>query len=240
MKKLAFIFLAVVSCKPAQVALQEAFASRAVAYEVKGKNGWQVNQVIAFGPYETSRIDRSMTFSYHVPFIVDFSGGKESLAFSLVDSSTQKGVTFLGDSRLKDSHISLAKGYFQVPLQATDVFAGAVYFSQPELRRFDFMLMNPNNQQFNAKCQGVLLNDRGKDHFVIKGISKLAGSKIPQTEVFGYEFYKEDKVVAVVENINRGRLWFDVSLSDEDKLLIGSLATGLLVRNNLQDEVAGL
>lgn len=241
MKRLAIIFLAgAVSCKTAQVSLQENFTSRAESYEVQGKNGWQVNQVIKFGAFETSRIDRSMTFSYHIPFLVDFSGGKESLAFNIVNKDDAAGVSFLGDSRLKDNHLSLAKGYFQIPLKQKDVFAGAIYFSQPELCRFDFLLLNPNNQQVTAKCQGVVLDEKGNEYFTIKGISKLQGSKIPQTQVFGYEFYQAGQVVAAVETLNKGRVWFDTTLTPNDKLLISSLATGLMVRNNLQEEVENL
>lgn len=240
MKRLAFIFLVAVSCKTAHVSLQQDFATSAESYEVQGKNGWQVNQVINFGPYETSKIDRSMTFSYLVPFLVDFSGGKESLAFNIVNKEAGAGVNFLGDSRLKDNHLSLAKGYFQIPLKQKDVFAGAIYFSQPGLQRFDFLLLNPNNQQLTAKCQGVVLDEKGDEYFTIKGITKLQGSKIPQTQAFGYEFLQGDKVVGAVETLNKGRVWFDTSLSERDRLLLSSLATGLLVRNNLQEEVENL
>lgn len=240
MKGLAFIFLAAVACKPAQVALQEGFAEKATMYEVQGKNGWQVNQTVRFGPYESTKIDRSMTFSYHIPFLVDFSGGKESLAFSLINNDHNMGVSFLGDSRLKDTHLSLARGYFQVPLKQSDVFVGAIYFSQPEMLRYDFLLMNPNNNQLTAKTQGVVLDQQGNEYLSIRGITKLAGSKIPQTEVYGYDVLMGGRAVATVELLNKGRIWLDNSLSEADKLLISGLATGLLVRTNVQEEVDNL
>lgn len=239
MKKIAFIFLIAVSCKTATVSLEEGFAQRSVFYNVEGKNGWQVNQVLKFGPFETTKIDRSMTFSYHVPLLVDFSGSRESLAFSVFDKENKTGVSFLGDSRMKDVHLSAAKGYFQVPIKQQDVFAGALIFSQPELKRYDFFLLNPNDQQFNAKCQGVLLKD-GKEHFVMKGITKLEGSRIPQTQVFGYEFYRGDKVIGAVDIMNKGIVWMENSLSQEDRMLIAGLSTGLLVRNNMQEAVENL
>lgn len=42
-------------------------------------------------------------------FLVDFSGGKESKAFSLFDEEKETGISFLGDSRMKDVYMSAAK-----------------------------------------------------------------------------------------------------------------------------------
>ena len=239
MKRIVLIFLAAVSCKTASVSLEEGFVQRADFYPVEGKNGCQVNQVLKFGPFETTTIDRSMTFSYHVPLLVDFSGGKESLAFSIFDKQKETGVSFLGDSRMKDVHMSAAKGYFQVPIQQKDVFAGALIFSQPALKRYDFFLLNPNDKQRNAKCEGVVLKD-GKEHLVIKGITKLQGSRLPQTQVSGYEFYQGDKVVATVDILNKGAVWMDNSLEQDGRMLIAGLSAALLVRSNLQEAVENL
>lgn len=227
------------SCKTASISLEQGFKERSDFYSIEGKNGWQLNQVIRFGPFETSKIDRSMTFSYHVPLLIDFSGGKENIAFNLYDRERQAGLSFIGDSRPKDVHLSSAKGYFQVPIDQRDVFAGAMIFSQPEVRRYDFFLLNPNDQQLNARCQGVVLKD-GREHFIVKGTTKLAGSRIPQTEVFGYEIYRRDQLVAAVETINRGAIWMDSALAQDDRMLVAALSTGLLVRTNLREGVENL
>lgn len=54
-------------------------------YKARGKNGWQINQVISFGEYKTGKIKRGWTFSYDIPFILSFKGAKEKMDFQQLD-----------------------------------------------------------------------------------------------------------------------------------------------------------
>jgi hypothetical protein len=57
----AVIFLT--SCTAAKLSVPDQFGSQATKMHVQGLNGWQVNQKLNFGPYETSKIKRGWDFT---------------------------------------------------------------------------------------------------------------------------------------------------------------------------------
>ena len=57
-------------------------------------------------------------------------------------------------------------------------------------------------------------------------------------DVYGYEFLLNGKSIGAVQTVNNGRVWIDSSQSDDVKLALASVATGVLLRHNpkeLQD-----
>ena len=229
MKNSIYLAVFLVSCKAATIPVDDSLAEVAVPYEVSGKNGWQLNQSIRFGPYRTEPIDKSMVFSWQIPFLVDLSGSRESLSFQLFDTDDQKAVNVFGTSQLNELH------RFGLTLTQKDVFSGSLVFAQPEVHYYDFILLNPNDQNQKMRSKGAIKKNEA-DWIEIRGISKLEGSKVPQTTVFGYEFLMDGNVVGMVEIINKGRVWINPALDEEASLVIAGLSTALLVRTNLQDQ----
>ena len=52
--------------------------------------------------------------------------------------------------------------------------------------------------------------------------------------VYGHEFSFGNKVVAAVSTVNKGTVWIDESLDAELKTVIAGIATGLLLRNDVE------
>ncbi|MDX1556812.1 MAG: hypothetical protein R3212_12350, partial [Xanthomonadales bacterium] len=47
---------------------------------VKGRQGWQIKQVIRFGEFSAGPVKRGWTKGYDWPFVVRFTGAKEKLS----------------------------------------------------------------------------------------------------------------------------------------------------------------
>ena len=68
MKYSSIIFIAavLVSCSSAKLSVPEKFKSQATQMPVKGINGWQINQQLSFGNFQTSKIKRGWDFTASV------------------------------------------------------------------------------------------------------------------------------------------------------------------------------
>lgn len=52
--------------------------------------------------------------------------------------------------------------------------------------------------------------------------------------VYGHEFRIAGKVVGAVSTINRGKVWIDPQLDPETRTVIAAIATGLLLRTDVE------
>ena len=59
---IAAITICITSCTAVKIAVPEQFSSQATKMSVKGLQGWQVNQHLSFGPFQTSKIKRGWDF----------------------------------------------------------------------------------------------------------------------------------------------------------------------------------
>jgi len=65
------------TCRVPQILVDKNLQEESIPYEVKGKNGWLINQKLSFGEYKTGEVKRSWTKGYDFPFIIRLSGAKE-------------------------------------------------------------------------------------------------------------------------------------------------------------------
>ncbi|ANE49745.1 hypothetical protein [Flavisolibacter tropicus] len=62
---ISFVFLiALSSCTAVKLSVPEQFSSQATKMHVKGLQGWQINQQLNFGPFQTSKIKRGWDFTH--------------------------------------------------------------------------------------------------------------------------------------------------------------------------------
>jgi hypothetical protein len=62
-KSLFAIIILLSSCTAAKLSVPPQFSDKATKMSVSGINGWQVNQKLGFGPYQTSKIKRGWDFT---------------------------------------------------------------------------------------------------------------------------------------------------------------------------------
>ena len=60
-------------------------------------------------------------------------------------------------------------------------------------------------------------------------------ANIFQLDVYGYQFFQNGEAIGAVSIINNGRVWMREDLDEEMKLVLASLSSGLMVRNNIEE-----
>jgi hypothetical protein len=231
---LALAFLS--SCKTAKIPFNPDL--NATAMPVKGRQGFQIGQVIRYGDYRTDKVQRGWTRSYDVPFILRFQGAKEKLCFTQFGPNGQS-VKVSCVSRFKSNDLSLVQDFFRIPLQYQNYFAGTII--TPEEDTWDFILHNPNGDFLRQKESAGFARNFSKT-IEIKAIRGLENQPewLKKTAVYGHEFILNGTVAGAVSTLNNGTVWIDNSIDAEAKIIIASLATGILLRTDIEEEASTL
>jgi hypothetical protein len=234
LKNYAFVFLLggvlLSSCKSAQVAFSPEL--NATAMPVKGRQGFQIGQVIRYGDYRTDKVRRGWTRSYDVPFILRFQGAQEKLSFTQF-SPEGRAVRVSCVSRFKSNDLSLVQDFFSIPLQYENYFAGTLLTAQEDT--WDFVLYNPNGDFLRQKESAGYARNYAQT-IEIKAVRGLENQPewLKKMAVYGHEFVLNGKVVGAVSTLNNGTVWIDPSLDAETRTILAALATGILLRTDVE------
>lgn len=219
------------ACKTAEISLDPSL--KAEAMPVKGRNGWQIGQIIAYGDYTTDKVRRGWTKGYDVPFIIRFQGAKEKLSFTQFGpGGAQAEVACV--SKFKSTEIQLVRDFFGIPLDYQNFFAGNIMVGDNRAN-WDFLIHNPNGDFLREKASAGFAQN-GSKRIEIQAIRGLEGQPdwMKELTVFGHEFRMDGKVVGAVSTMNKGKVWIDESLDAETKTVVAAIATGLLLRTDVE------
>lgn len=245
MKKVIFMALlgalTMVACKTPNIAISKQLEENTSVYDVKGRQGWQFNQVINYGEYTTSKIKRGWSLGYDFPFAVRFQKAKEKLSYKQhTPFGTSADVLCIG--QFKNTEIPILGNFFGISLDYEDYFAGSVKNS---FLNWDFVVYNPDNnnvfkQNEKAKTSGEIINsDNKEERIIIKPVHKVEGQFYPKgTEgfnLYGFEFFENGKSIGAVSLVNNGRVWINNDISKDKKLVLSSVMTGLMVRHSMSE-----
>ncbi len=184
------IILAVIilftSCTAAKVSVPDAFKAEAVSMPVKGLQGWQINQRINFGDYNTSKIKRGWDFTGSVQY-TKFSIRPEELLLKVFNINTDKGINV---QRNKFQY-TVDDGKLMTEIYATEKF------------REDQLVYKSNNPfignvsatkkyeyAFNAAI--VPLNLEDKDPWSVVMINRYDREKDTARKLFDRPFIEEE------------------------------------------------
>lgn len=237
-KKVSIIFaliaLVTISCKSPNLVLSPNLSNETSVYEVKGRQGWQFNQVITYGDYTTSKVKRGWTSTYNVPFIVNFQGAKEKLSFTQYTPQGKSAEVFCV-SKFKSSEIRLLNDFFSIPLEYENNFAGTI---AADGINWDFIIYEPNADTFQDITYGDILNHNTNEIIEIRGVKKVEGqANFMAAKVWGFEFFMNGKSIGAVSLINNGRVWLKNDLNEEIQLVLSSVITGLIVRHDVTEAI---
>lgn len=228
---LLFFCLLLAACSVPQMLVDQRLQGESMAYEVNGRNGWLINQHLSFGPYRSGKVDRGWTKGYDFPFIVRFTGAKEKLSFTLQDGQGNEASVFcLG--KLREQDLMLFHQYFAINLKAKDAFTGSVVLNGDTA--YDFYVTNLNQNNWFKEAKGWVQGEN--INLVIRPVEKLSNNKrMLDMQVPGFEFVLDNKVVGAVETLNRGKVWLHKDLQEDQKIVLASIASALLLRSELAD-----
>lgn len=237
MKKIFFwLFLSlwIIRCKTPELGINPELKADAMA--VKGRNGWLLKQTISYGDFKTDKVRRGWTRSYNFPFFLRFQGAKEKLSFTQFGpNGTSAKVAFV--SSFKTVELPLVNSYFNVPVSYKNFFAGTVVLNNG-VQNWDFIIHNPDGDFMREKASAGMIKN-GTQVVEIHAIRSIKGQPkwLEKLAVYGHEFSQNGKVVAAISNINKGTVWIDPALDSDRKTLIAAVATGLLLRRDMEEAV---
>lgn len=203
---------------------------------VKGRQGWQFNQVIRFGNFSTSKVKRGWTTSYDVGFTLRFQKAQEKLSFTqLTPEGRQAEVLVV--SRFQNTEYELLRGFLAYSLRYENTCAGSIIPSGNRDSTWDFVVYNPEgNIEADPDCGVASDNWGNKIH--IRGIQQREGQpRWTMGANYGFEFVRDGHTVAAVSTINNGNVWMNDGLDANTRLVVAALSSALLVRHNVTETV---
>lgn len=241
MRTLAVIFAVVTGLSftaSAQKLILSPDLDSAVEMKAKGRQGWQINQVIRFGDYSTSKARRGWTRGYSVGFTLRFRNASQKLSFT---QKTPDGfeADVLAVSRFSSMELDMGRGFFSFPLDNRDAFAGTIIPAGDTGRSWDFVLYNPDGSLVkDIDCGSAFCEDGAVIR--ISGVQKIEGMpRWMQAAFFGYEFYRDGKAIAAVSTVNNGKVWINPGLDANTRLVVSALASALLLRHDISPQAGG-
>ena len=88
------------------------------------------------------------------------------------------------------------------------------------------------------KLKGELTNRRTT--YTVEPVYKFENTKLPMTDVVGYEFINGDTVVGAVQVINNGKVWVSQQLSPDARMVLASGMASLLLYEKLNETVENI
>ncbi|AHM60776.1 hypothetical protein D770_12610 [Flammeovirgaceae bacterium 311] len=245
MKRTFFVLaLVLAACTTPQMLVDQQLTNQSTPMPVSGRQGLLINQKIRFGHYESEKVQRSWTRSYSMDaFLAKLQDARDKYSFTLFDNDRGaytidavnhiKGAElpvgrFLG-SNTSDALRELAS----FTVQTKDLFAATMY-SNSRQEEWHLMLMNRDDIRRNGRYAGLLINNQQQQQIEVLPVRKLQGAKTWGTDIIGYEFRQEDKSLAAVELINKGRVWIDPTLDPNMQLVLASASATLLLQQELE------
>ena len=226
------------SCKTPAIVVSDELKSNAAPMDVKGRQGFQFNQVITYGDFSTSKIKRGWTNSADIRFITHFSRAEEKLNFTQNAPDNRHAEVF-AVGKFKSNEIELLNGFMSYSLAYDNSFAGTIIPADKETSSWEFIIHNPEaSLPRDADC-GAARDNHGNE-ILITGVKKLENQNSWfQMDNFGFEFLHNGHSIGAVSVMNSGKVWIRNDIPSELKLVVSSISTSLLVRHSMQESAAG-
>jgi hypothetical protein len=224
--------LASIACSTAKVPVSNDFSSKATRLPVKGLNGWQENQKLSLGDYQTSKIKRGWDFSSSLQY-TKFRITPEESILRVFDISTDK----YSAKEKRNLQYTMHDGEIATDIYATEKFneKQLVYKSNnpwigdgSKIRQYEYA--------FTAAI--VPLGMRQKDTWSMVLINKYDIKKDTAKKLFDRPYVEEEGYATNgKENIAIRPLRLDevaTSNGKEQKVLGGNLLSGYELSRNEQ------
>ncbi len=240
---LIFLIAAFAACRTAEIPVTDDLKSGTTMFAVKGRQGFQIGQVLSFGEYQTSKINRGWTKGYSIPFVVHFKGASEKLSYEQFGPNGRSAKIALA-GRFRETELSPLRDYFAISVKNKNVFTGGIELNGSK-ESWEFIIQNVDGWDNSLKNNTMGLIRSKADYLQIDiiGIRELGGVSKMMTmmDVSGYEFWLDGKVIGAVSTLNNGKVWMKDNIHPELKLVLASVSSGLMLRNNVlkaSDDVA--
>ena len=205
---LLFLLTACGTVQPVRIAMPSAMA-------VEGANPRRWNQPLSFGAWRTSSVNEGTTRSFLADLgILDV--GRTDQAYRMVLEGP-------GQPTNVECHMR------EVVVGAAGVFVQASLGRDPILvcglsrAGYQSVLALTRTRRPEPSLVGEL-RQVGGTTYDVRSVHRAATGGIPSGEPFGYEIVRDDRSFAIVETVNRGRVWIDPEAPNRDDLAAAAAA----------------
>lgn len=218
------------------VKIPEKLIDSSTIIPVKGRYGIVINQVITYGDFKTSKIKKGWTTtSTFTSNAASVSKSSQKFSFTqFAPGHMEAQVSCLGE--LSQADIEIIKNLFTIGTDIKNCFTGNIIIS--DVDAWEFIIVDPDSKPDNGSSSGFIRH--GNDELIeLFAIIELEGKKIPkffQGTVYGFEFRLNGETIGTVSLYNKGAVIFRNGISDNLQLVIASLSTALLVKEDLRDQ----
>ncbi|MFA6152168.1 MAG: hypothetical protein WC716_12660 [Chitinophagaceae bacterium] len=230
------IFFTAVACQAFDIAVSPQLEHSSPVYTVKGRNGFFLKQILTFGPYTTSKVKRGWIKSYNSPFMINFRGSSEKFSFTQYSKDSFAAEIFcLG--KINSIEYKPFSNFWGIPIEYENTFSGSIFLD--ENNYWDFIVNNPEAGigQGQFASSGYAKSNHGL-RIEIMPIKKLSkGKNIMQIANFGFEFYINEKPIAAVSTIDKGKVWIVKTIGPELEKAVISLASAILLRSSIGENM---
>ncbi len=217
--KFFYLFIVLImlfACTIPRIKVSKFLLTDTSVFKAKGKQGWQINQVITFGGYYTSKVKRGGTTT------TSRKKAKQKLSFQ----------QYTPDN--KSSKVNTISKYH--------TYEGTIIpINNPE-NIWKFIINNPELSLSKDVDCGMIENENS-NKILIRLVREFEGHKLPgyfksfnlEKYYYGYEFIQNEMVIGTVSTISNGRVWIKNHLTPDQKLVLSSVFTALLLRHSIKE-----
>ncbi|HNR66584.1 MAG TPA: hypothetical protein PKN04_07970 [bacterium] len=212
------------SCSTAHMALPTELLDSSEMLVCNGRGGF--DETFTMGSYQVQNVKRGWTKKNEWGFIgYSSSNTKQQFEFSLISPTGERwqgqAATNLKQKELEGQAWG---GQLEIALSEQENFV--VRCSGPSTWTLVLVLNSKKNLH-----DGIYTNT--EQNYVIRGTHKLSGSPMPLTDATGYVISFNGEVLAAVEVINDGAVWFSKKLSNAERDQLAAAAAALLLYRDL-------
>lgn len=229
---LAFM-LAFTNCTIPQMAVSPELQQNALELPIEGRKILKPNGNFQIGNYTVANVRRGWKniggfsiFSYNNINV------RQRYEFSLQDGKGSEWYVH-GASKLKDKSLRSNTGVTIDVGPNMEYYAS--HFTSPESGQWHLLTVDPGNYLERRKFKGELSNRRTT--YSIVPVYKFEDTKLPMSDVVGYEFKDGEKVVGAVQVVNNGKVWVIQQLSPDARMVLASGMASLLLYEKLNETV---
>ena len=236
MKKQIIILLSfsiLSACTVPHLLVSDSLKTGATKMQVKGTQGFLINQVVTFGEYKTSIIKRNLNTSSRSTYNNDttFYEPENRLNFTqFTPDNLQAEVNAVVRFLQKEY-----ESFFGIRSDLTNYsYTGEIVLNGLDENTWEFVFPYEmkENPADNLMC---VVRDIHVKEILVKALNKTE-TQVRQVTLpeGGYEFIMDGTPVGAVSVINSGEVWILNEIGPDIKLILSSLSTSLLLEHTLK------
>lgn len=233
-----FAFAAITSCSTSNIAVSENLRQNSSVMEVKGNAGLLINQKISFSNFYTSPIKRGWTNRTELTVLgIKHEKAKQPIEFTQFGLNASS-ADIVGSSNFDNNMFKLFKGLENYANNFWNGYFGVI-IPKDGSATWEVLVENDhsNNSLKSETDNGIAMDEQGNS-IEIKGTKQLSENKFftDDSKTFGYELFQNGESIGAVSVLGNGKVWIKNSLSPQDKLIVASLSSILISKQNLSQK----